>query len=444
MTDEFKEFQELPDQVVLSGLRNVELARFNDLARVLTKMGVSVDPVTPVTIIESNHDLEPVPDKPIITADDEILPAVDSYLPLHVDTSIAIPALEINGTLTTREREVLDKLSHGLSSKETAQALGIGLYSVRKHRKHIHSKFGTHKIVDAVIIGFNRGLLTVDISDTSDRDTPELTEIETEEIRLAAMGLGAFASGHERGVSEATIRKNRERAFKKIGALTTEHVVRRAIEAGIIENPGPSAEDQILNGTVKSEGSLGMLEEALEQYKLFEFEDKVPGNNAGVPKPVLGETLPPTLERRSPLTTREWEILDKASRGYRTKETGNALGISPNTVSKHRENIIRKLDAKNIVEAVSKGFELDLLEPDSRDTSESDILKLTKTEVQEIVIASRGLAPRIAGQERGVSEFTVRKHHNSVLKKFGTSTMEHVIRLAIEAGVLLHPEPGTV
>jgi two-component system, NarL family, response regulator LiaR len=55
---------------------------------------------------------------------------------------------------------------------------------------------------------------------------------------------------------------------------------------------------------------------------------------------------------RSPLTTREWEVMDFLSTGASTTQIANALGVSPETVDSHVRHILRKLNAHSRAEAV--------------------------------------------------------------------------------------------
>jgi two-component system, LuxR family, response regulator FixJ len=47
------------------------------------------------------------------------------------------------------------------------------------------------------------------------------------------------------------------------------------------------------------------------------------------------------------LTGREWDVLERITRGASNKETGRELAISPRTVEVHRARIMEKLGAKN-------------------------------------------------------------------------------------------------
>jgi DNA-binding NarL/FixJ family response regulator len=70
----------------------------------------------------------------------------------------------------------------------------------------------------------------------------------------------------------------------------------------------------------------------------------------------------PEASRKPPanLTEREDEILRLIARGARDREIAEQLFISESTVKKHVQNVLRKLHARNRVEAVSH------LDPESR------------------------------------------------------------------------------
>jgi len=60
------------------------------------------------------------------------------------------------------------------------------------------------------------------------------------------------------------------------------------------------------------------------------------------------------------LSSRECEILRLIERGYMSKEIAAELFISVNTVNRHRQNILMKLQATNSVEAcrIAKSLKL--------------------------------------------------------------------------------------
>jgi RNA polymerase sigma factor (sigma-70 family) len=66
-------------------------------------------------------------------------------------------------------------------------------------------------------------------------------------------------------------------------------------------------------------------------------------------------------ERFASLTPRETEVFQLVVRGMRNKEVAHALGTSERTVKAHRRNVMEKLEAHSLAEAVSIAERLGLL-----------------------------------------------------------------------------------
>ncbi|GIJ23635.1 response regulator [Micromonospora lutea] len=64
------------------------------------------------------------------------------------------------GTLTDREKEVLQLVANGSSNREAAAALFIGEASIKTHLQHIYDKLGARDRASAVAEGYRRRLLT--------------------------------------------------------------------------------------------------------------------------------------------------------------------------------------------------------------------------------------------------------------------------------------------
>lgn len=64
-------------------------------------------------------------------------------------------------SLTEREREVLQLLSEGLTSKEIGTRLSISPRTVEKHRENLKEKLGVRNAIEAVRIFFRRNPPTV-------------------------------------------------------------------------------------------------------------------------------------------------------------------------------------------------------------------------------------------------------------------------------------------
>ena len=63
--------------------------------------------------------------------------------------------------LTNREREVLILVAEGLSNKEIAQHLGVGVRTVETHRERIMRKLGTHSVAGLTRLAIAKGLITL-------------------------------------------------------------------------------------------------------------------------------------------------------------------------------------------------------------------------------------------------------------------------------------------
>ncbi len=74
---------------------------------------------------------------------------------------------------------------------------------------------------------------------------------------------------------------------------------------------------------------------------LLQLEPAAPGRGSGAE----GGNVPATSWEL--LTQREKDVLKLVGEGYRNKEIGTLLYISPKTVEKHRSNLMKKLDLHN-------------------------------------------------------------------------------------------------
>lgn len=65
------------------------------------------------------------------------------------------------------------------------------------------------------------------------------------------------------------------------------------------------------------------------------------------------EAAPGLRPVKSPLTAREWEVIDLLAESLTTEKIAAQLVLSPETVRTHVKNILRKLNARNREEAVA-------------------------------------------------------------------------------------------
>lgn len=101
---------------------------------------------------------------------------------------------------------------------------------------------------------------------------------------------------------------------------------------------------------------------------LYTFaSDQAPqlGINGRIINNETNETIP--MERYNScnnlLTKREKEVLRLISQGLLSKEISEQMSISTNTVNRHRQNILEKLNVKNSMEAVKVSTAMNLIQP---------------------------------------------------------------------------------
>lgn len=99
-------------------------------------------------------------------------------------------------------------------------------------------------------------------------------------------------------------------------------------------------------------------------YRFAESSEAVEGIDARMVNTGTGEIIACRLteSRDSILSQREKEILRCIREGMLSKEIADRLHISINTVSRHRQNILRKLSVGNSMEAVNAAVSMRLLQ----------------------------------------------------------------------------------
>jgi two-component system, NarL family, nitrate/nitrite response regulator NarL len=65
------------------------------------------------------------------------------------------------GQLTNREREVLVQIAEGLSNKEIAGKLGVGVRTVETHRERIMRKLNIHSVAGLTKFAISKGLISL-------------------------------------------------------------------------------------------------------------------------------------------------------------------------------------------------------------------------------------------------------------------------------------------
>ncbi|MEU6930437.1 response regulator transcription factor [Streptomyces sp. NPDC046374] len=74
-------------------------------------------------------------------------------------TRVRTPAAPVDGSLSAREREVLELVAKGTSNREIAAELFISEATVKTHLTHIYAKLGAKDRAAAVAVAYQRGIL---------------------------------------------------------------------------------------------------------------------------------------------------------------------------------------------------------------------------------------------------------------------------------------------
>lgn len=104
--------------------------------------------------------------------------------------------------------------------------------------------------------------------------------------------------------------------------------------------------------------------------------------------------------------------------GLRCREAAARLGISEETLKKHRSRVLHALGARNAAEAVAIGHSLRLIPGQSRGGPDWRQL-LTPREAEVAWQLVRGLSSKQIARVLGASDLTIRKHRENLLRKLG-------------------------
>ena len=112
-----------------------------------------------------------------------------------------------------------------------------------------------------------------------------------------------------------------------------------------------------------AQGAAGYLSRGIELGSLAPAVEGVMAGEAAISRALAGRLidhlrelsagLPGMRPVRSPLTTREWEVLDLLKQGLSTAQVAKELVLSPDTVHSHVQHILRKLHAHSRAEAIA-------------------------------------------------------------------------------------------
>lgn len=111
------------------------------------------------------------------------------------------------------------------------------------------------------------------------------------------------------------------------------------------------------------------------------------------------------------LTDRQFEILDLLTEGYSHKEIAYKLGISANTIEKHRAAVMRKTGSRCLADLFAY----------------VEARKLTLLEGRIVELLTKGYTNKQVALEMNITESSVEKHRSNIMRKTKTNGLAGLI-----------------
>ena len=152
------------------------------------------------------------------------------------------------------------------------------------------------------------------------------------------------------------------------GVVATRQIRRQLPEQLVIVLTGAGSDDDELGLLAVRAGADGFLSKDLELEALPRALEALRQGQAAISRKLtlaliarLRETPSGSSGMRpvkSPLTAREWEVIDLLKQSKTTDQIADELVLSPETIRSHVKNILRKLKVRSRQEAIAKADEM--------------------------------------------------------------------------------------
>jgi DNA-binding NarL/FixJ family response regulator len=147
------------------------------------------------------------------------------------------------------------------------------------------------------------------------------------------------------------------------GIMATRQIRRALPEQLIIMLTGTGSEDHELALQALRAGASGFLSKDVELEALPRALSGLRGGEAAISRTMTLSLIERLREApsgsagmrpvKSPLTAREWEVIDLLKESKTTDQIADELVLSPETIRSHVKNILRKLDVRSRDDAVA-------------------------------------------------------------------------------------------
>jgi two-component system, NarL family, response regulator LiaR len=152
------------------------------------------------------------------------------------------------------------------------------------------------------------------------------------------------------------------------GIMATRHIRRQLPEQLVIVLTGAGSDDDELALLALRAGAGGFLSKDLEIEALPRALEGLRQGQAAISRKLTLALIERLREApsdssgmrpvKSPLTTREWHVIDLLKQSKTTDQIADELVVSPETIRSHVKNILRKLKVRSRQEAVAMADEM--------------------------------------------------------------------------------------
>lgn len=249
----------------------------------------------------------------------------------------------VHGGHTSALETIRVERGRGLGGKVLA---GCGPSSVREY---VSSDSITHEYDTQISEEGLRGVLCLPltvgselagVAYVSDRTPKIYTDVMVDRVLTAVESakLALSLADRSRALTEAAIEAERARTARALDASVGEHLGHiSAIAKTIAEDPNSSA--ALISQAVSLLENAGLATSALSgTFASVDHDYSVPSRRRS--------------DADSPLSSRELEVVKFAAQGMSNPEIAEQLFLARGTVKAYMESVLRKLDARNRVEAV--------------------------------------------------------------------------------------------
>ncbi len=215
----------------------------------------------------------------------EIEPGQKTIEGTRLDASRALAALGIAGKtlsyslehpLSRADAEELESISLAIPPKERAEKTGLDTGEIDKLRRDAVKNMGVASGPAAVRVAIVSGLIPIG-SDIGYRVKPAIEDRTHLVIALMSLGLSSSAIAKEASLPKSTVAQELSEAQEELGAGNKAHLIRRAFEAGVLEDPDVQYHQAVILSTFLEAADVDFpIEDASRLARSLILQNKTP------------------------------------------------------------------------------------------------------------------------------------------------------------------------